>query len=126
MVLMNVFDADVVHNIHDIIPTEPEVEWENVYGSVKIYETKHTITYGGGPEGGYVYFYREREPGWYAWERKWGEPPSYTRIYSMLVMRFEDDVEQVAVVPLDFEPTDEENEEITILDTDLMESQDTA
>ncbi len=36
----------------------------NFYGSVNIYKTEHVVTYGGGPEGGYVYFYKERDPGW--------------------------------------------------------------
>lgn len=120
-----VFPDDIVQRIAEF-NAEPRFEWQVVYGSTRIYQTNHILTYGGGSEGGYVYFYREREPGWYAWERNWGEPPSYTKIYAMLVMRFEDDVEQLAVVPLDFELTEEENEDITILDSDLMESQDTA
>ncbi len=55
------------------------MEWETVYGSAKIYKSKHLVTYGGGPEGGYVYFYKERDPGWYRWHRTWFQPPTYTR-----------------------------------------------
>ena len=87
----------------------------------KFIRLKHFLTYGGGPEGGYVYFYKEREPGWYAWTRDWGTPPTYTKLDGVLVQKFEDYVEYVSVVPYDFEPTDEENEEITILDKFVME-----
>ena len=80
----------------------------------------------GGPEGGYVYFYREREPGWYSWRRDWGTEPTYTKIDGKLIQTFEDYAEKVAVAPLDWEPNDEENEDITILDEYIMEAQDTA
>ena len=41
-----------------------------------IYKTKHLQTYSGGPEGGYVYFYKERLPGWYRWNRTWNREPT--------------------------------------------------
>ena len=77
----NVFDDSIVQNIQDFIPEDqPSTDWETLYGKVRIYETDHYITYGGGPEGGYVYFYRERAPGWYYWDRGWFEKPTYAKI----------------------------------------------
>ena len=122
--LRSILPDEVVDNIEAFMPEDPEYEWETVYGSTRIYQTNHTITYGGGPEGGYVYFYREREPGWYSWHRDWGTEPTYTKIDGKLIQTFDDYVEKVAVVPLDWEPNDEENEDITILDDYIMESQD--
>jgi hypothetical protein len=29
------------------------------------------------PEGGYVYLYKEHEPGWYV---RWFQPPTYTKV----------------------------------------------
>ena len=66
----------VVEDIDAFIPRRPEIEWEAVYGSTTIYATQRFITHGGGPGGGYVYFYRERPAGWYRWERSWGAPPN--------------------------------------------------
>ena len=57
--LRSILPDEVVDNIEAFMPEDPEYEWETVYGSTRIYQTNHTITYGGGPEGGYVYFYRE-------------------------------------------------------------------
>ena len=71
---LNIFDEAIVQNIQDLIPPDPEplVDW-------------HYITHGGGPEGGYVYFYREREAGWYKWERDWLRPPTYTKLETGVV-----------------------------------------
>ena len=74
-VLNQILPEGVVDQIAELIPEDPEIEWDTVYGTTVIWRTKHTITYGGGPEGGYVYFYRERERGWYKWE-----PVSYTHL----------------------------------------------
>ena len=60
-VLLNVFDVDVVHNIHESIPRRPYVDWEVIGGFTMLYKTKHLVTYSGGGEGGYVYFYLERQ-----------------------------------------------------------------
>ena len=73
MALMSVFDVDVVQRIQDFVPRRPDVEWEEIAGYTIIYKKKHLQTYSGGPEGGYVYFYRERRPVWYRWNRNWGK-----------------------------------------------------
>ncbi len=54
------------------------MDWKTVYGIVNIYKSKHIVTYGGGPEGGYVY--KERDPGWYRWRRTWFQSPAYTKM----------------------------------------------
>jgi len=74
-----------------------------------IWRTKHFITYGGGPEGGYVYFYRERERGWYKWERGWFQEPTYTKVDGQVAIWFDDGVERIAVVPHDYEPDEDED-----------------
>ncbi len=53
--LLNVFDAHVMSNIMSYVPVD-DFEIEALYGFTKIYGAKHYITYGGGPEGGFVYF----------------------------------------------------------------------
>ena len=65
MAFLNVFDVDVVQNIHDFIPRRPDVEKAVIGGYTMIYMTKHLVTYTGGGEGGYVYFYTERRTGWF-------------------------------------------------------------
>ena len=97
------------------------IEWETVYGSAEIYKTKHILTYGGGPEGGYVYFYREREPGWYEWQREWFKPPVYSKVVGVIAIFWDDGVERIGVVPYDYEPP--EDEEITIMSDDIMQEQ---
>ena len=97
----------------------PEIEWETVYGSTVIHKTKHIITYGGGPEGGYVYFYKEREPGWYSWERDWFKPPSYKKLDGQIAIWWDDGVERIGLVPHDYEP--DEEEDITIMSAEIME-----
>ena len=71
MVLLSVFDVDVVHSIHDFLFTRPNVDWEAIGGFTMIYKTMHLVTYTGGGDGGYVYFYKERLPGRYRWRRSW-------------------------------------------------------
>ena len=117
-VLNLVFPEGIVDLIAELVPQDPEVEWESLYGSTTIYRTKHFITYGGGPEGGYVYFYREREAGWYSWERNWGTPPVYTKVEGQIAFCFGDS-ELIAVVPHDYEPP--EDEEIIIASEDWSE-----
>ena len=66
----------MVQNTHYVIPKIPDVEWAEIAGYTMIYKTKHLQTYSGGPEGGYVYFYKERLPGWYRWNRSWNREPT--------------------------------------------------
>ena len=87
----NVFDDSILQNIQDYIPQQT-IDWEALYGKCRIYQTDHYITYGGGPEGGYVYFYREREAGWYHWHRDWLEKPAYAKIENgIVVARIDED-----------------------------------
>ena len=48
-------------------------------------KVKHYLTYGGGPEGGIVYFknrgyYDFRKSGWYVWHRDWGVAATYLKV----------------------------------------------
>ncbi len=100
------------------------IEWETLYDKVRLWETSHYITYGGGPEGGYVYFYREREPGWYSWNREWFQEATYTKIdEGQVVFRIDEDGgEFIAVVPDDWEYEQDEEEVIIIGDGEEMQS----
>jgi hypothetical protein len=101
----------------------PYVEWETVYGSKMIWRTKHFTTYDSGPEGGYVYFYKEREAGWYKWERGWFQPPTYTKVDGQIAIWWDDDrVERIGVVPDDYEPDEDKN--IVIMDDEIMQGLD--
>jgi len=97
--LLNVFDANVTQLILDLVPVVPE--FEDLAGCTTIYETKHYVTYTGGPEGGYVYFYKEREPGWYTWHREALCKPEYTMIEKGQVcfLIHDDGSEQIGVLP---------------------------
>ena len=91
--LANVFDFSVASSILSYY-----------YGSRVVWRTKRFITYGGGPEGGYVYLFREHEPGWYRWRRTWGSRPSYELILDgQVAMRWQDHVEWLGVLPDDWE-----------------------
>jgi hypothetical protein len=47
----------MVQNIQNfILEDPPSADWETLYGKARIYERDHYITYGGGPEGAYVFF----------------------------------------------------------------------
>ena len=70
--LSTILPLDIVSRISEFAQRHHTFNWETVYGSTVIYKTKHVSTYGGGPAGEYVYFYREREPDWYASERTCG------------------------------------------------------
>ena len=119
------FPSEVVELIaeyaaEDVLDT---LEWEATFGTTTIYRTKHILTYGGGLEGGYVYFYKEREAGWYEWERDWFRPPTYTKVDGLMLQRVDaDGVEYLAVAPHGFEY--QGGVEITILDDDLMQEMD--
>ena len=57
LALLPLLNVELIDRIHDYKPADvDELEWETLYGWTMIYQTKHYITYGGGPEGGYVYF----------------------------------------------------------------------
>ena len=59
LALLNMFDELVVERIQDFLPEDPPDPFEDfdtLYGTVQIYQTKHYVTHSGGPEGGLVYF----------------------------------------------------------------------
>ena len=124
-VLRQFLPDGVVGNIEAFIPRRPEVEWETLYGSTTIYETKHFLTYGGGPEGGFVYFYRERSAGWYRWERDWGTEPTYTKIAGgQVATTWIGDTECIGILPddgYDWNNDEDDNNDITILHDDMMQ-----
>ena len=100
------------------------MDWETVFGNVEIYQTKHIVTYGGGPEGGYVYFYKERDPGWYTWHRDWFKPPTYTKILTGQVATLftEDGVEKIGVLPDNWEELElEEGADVVVLSDEVMQ-----
>jgi len=131
LALLNVFDESIVQNIQDLIPRDPPVEWETLYGTARIYQTKHYITYTtpSGPEGGYVYFYRERAAGWYKWHRDWFRGhPEYTMIEENVAMiTVGDGSERIGVLPENWEEVVEFDEDWTVIigDDDTMQSRDT-
>ena len=113
--LIPVFEPSIIDLIYDFIPMdEDEDEWETLYGCTEIYETQHYLTYGGSPEGGYVFVYREWEQGWYRWSRTWGEGPTYERITSG----------QVAIRHRQEELGYGDDDDIMIMDDDFMIEQD--
>ncbi len=101
------------------------MDWETVYGSFSIYKTKHIITYGGGPEGGYVYFWRERDPVWCRWHRSWNQAPTETKVSTgQVATKFgEDGVEYIGVLPDSWESLHllGSEEEVAILSGDVMQ-----
>ena len=129
LALSNVFSEAIVQNIQDLIPRDPPVEWETLYGSTRIYQTKEYITYGGGPEGGCVYFYREREAGWYKWRRDWLKPSTYAKIDgTVAVIIMEDGSGRIGTLPENWEEVVEFDEDwhVIIGDDDTMQSRDPA
>ena len=57
LALLPLLNVELIDRIYDYIPADADdIEWETLYGWITIYQTKHYITYGGGPEGGYVYW----------------------------------------------------------------------
>ncbi len=119
----NVFDDSIIQNIQDFLP-QLFSEWEPLYGKNRIYETDHYLTYGGGPEGGYVYFFRERDPGWYSWNREWFQQPTYTKLDDGRLVVFrnpEEGSEFIAVVPDGFEYEVQEYEVMIVGDDAEMQ-----
>ncbi len=85
---------------------------ENSYGTRRVYETDDYVTYGGGPEGGYVYLYREREPSWYYWKRGLFGKPTYMKLNTWQIVSkiCDEGRELIARVPnsSEYEPMDGE------------------
>ena len=126
--LMQLFEPSIIDLIYDFIPMdEDEDEWETLYGFTEIYETQHYLTYVGGPEGGYVFFYREREQGWYRWSRTWGQGPTYERITSgqVAIRHRQDEDEKITVLPDNWDELGYgDDDDIMIMDNSFMIQQD--
>ena len=104
LALLNMFDELVVERIQDFLPEDPPDPFEDfdyLLGTVQIYETKHYCTSGGGPEGGFVYFYREREAGWYRWWRNWSTPCRYEKLATgvVLMIIYPDGSKRIGIAP---------------------------
>ena len=78
--------------------------WEEIHGSQVIKRRHHYVTYGGGPEGGFVYF----NGSWHAWNREWFEPATYTQLDCELVAD-ESRITQVKKVPMNYQLQDGED-----------------
>ena len=115
----------MAQHIHDFIPRRPDVEWEEIAGYTIIYKMKHLQTYSGGPEGGYVYFYKEKRPGWYRWNRNWGREATYTYIDDgvVAVKWVGQEVDYMGVLPHNYEEYDwanDEDEPVEIMTDDFI------
>ena len=97
-----VFDSNVLANIEAFVPVD-NFELETLFGFTHIYGTKHYVTYGGGPEGGFVYFASERrgKGNWYRWHRDWFKKAVYTKIVEGQVafLMHSDGSEQITILP---------------------------
>ena len=104
--LKNVFDSNVVANIAAFVPVE-EFEIGPLFGFTHFAGVKHYITYGGGPEGGFVYFTSQR-PGkssWFTWHRDWFKEAVYTKVKKGQVafLMHSDGSEQITILPDNWE-----------------------
>ena len=69
------------------------------------------------PRRGYVYFYKERLPRWYNWNRSWGREPCYAYIvYGIVAAKWRSDVEYIGVPPDNYEEFDWLDTEDDVLD----------
>ena len=109
--LKSVFDSNVLANIEAFVPVD-NLEIDSLFGFTEIRGFKHYVTYGGGPEGGFVYFarpvYRGRRPerkrlsdGWYRWHRDWFKEAVYTKVEEGQVafLMHSDGSEQITILP---------------------------
>ena len=119
--LAGLFNDYIIDNIVSFYPRRPSVEWLEIYGTTMIYKTKHYITYGGGPEGGFCYLYREHQAGWYQWERNWGTKPVYTMVEGQIAMRWFEDVDYIGVMPPDWEDWEGDGEILIMNDIDTYD-----
>ena len=75
------FDSGIVDNIMAFVPVD-DFEIDTLFDFTHTSGVKHYITYGGGPEGGFVYFTSQR-PGkssWFTWHRDWFKEAVYTKV----------------------------------------------
>ena len=79
---------------------EEEESWESVYGTTGINGANHIITYGGGPEGGYVMM----NSAWYEWNREWFNLATYRWLVGkkLIWRHLDDEDEKCKVVPYEY------------------------
>ena len=129
LALLNMFDELVVERIQDFLPEDPPdpfEDFEYLLGTVQIYQTKHYATHSGGPEGGLVYFNREREAGWYRWSRNWGTPPAYEKLETgvVLMVSYPDGSERIGIAPDNWEEVYDIGDDVFVLIGDDQTMQD--
>ena len=100
--LKSVFDSNVLANIAAFVP-EDNFEIDTLFGFTHIGGVEHYITYGGGAEGGFVYFTSQR-PGkssWFTWHRDWFKEAVYTKVKKGQVAfhMHSDGSEQITILP---------------------------
>jgi hypothetical protein len=90
------------------VKEEEEESWETVYGTTGINGANHIITYGGGPEGGFVMMNSK----WYSWNREWFNVATYTLLTGQkLIWRHLDgEDEKCKVVPQEYEVQEDEHD----------------
>ena len=101
------------------------IDISDLYGTAEICRTKHYVTYGGGPEGGFVFFGCAPDPGWYKWHRDWFKKATYAKVEAGQVafLMHADGSEQIAILPDDWDTTvnlEELAETVLIADDDFM------
>ncbi len=102
--LAGLFNDHIIEKIASFYNPCPEVEWGQVYGSKKIHKTTHLITYGGGPEGGFCYLFREHPEGWYRWERSWGRGQTYGMVLDgQVAVKWIDGMDYIGILPPNWE-----------------------
>jgi hypothetical protein len=98
---------------------EPEIEWEQIYGHTNINGTRHLITYGGGGDGGYVYFAKSHAPGRWAWSRNWFQPPQYVKIEENVFVKWEGGIEYITTSKKE-SLSDNDDDEIVLMDKEYL------
>ena len=106
--LKSVFDSGIVNNIFSFAPVD-DFEIDTLFGFTHIGGVRHYITYGGGPEGGFVYFTSQR-PGkssWFKWHREWFREAVYTKVVEGQVafLMHSDGSEQITILPDSWDTT---------------------
>ena len=132
LALLNVFDESIVQNIQDFLPADPDPleDFETLFATNYIDQTEHYITnYATGwSQGGYVYFYKEREAGWYKWHCEWEQKPSYEKIEEgvVAIITDPDGSMRIGILPDNWEDLIEFDDELTVLigDDGTMQARD--
>ena len=116
--MLNALPTPVVLNVAAFVP----IDRDSLYGNTTIDGVKHFVTYGGGPEGGYVYFPGQ---GWKKWHRDWFQEASYAKVQhgQVAFLINADGSEEIAVIPFDWgdEATYDLAETVIIADDAFME-----